>query len=141
IEGDRIYARGASDDKGNMLVPILAVEALLKGEGGAPVNIKFCFEGQEEIGSPDLPQFMPQHKERFAADLAVSADGGQRDEEQRRILLGLRGICGLQIDVKAAETDLLSGTFGGTIQNPAHLLVELLGTMHDRHGRITVESF
>ena len=59
VVGDRVYARGASDDKGNMLAPILAVEALLRAEGAAPVNLKFCFEGQEEIGSPQIPEFMP----------------------------------------------------------------------------------
>jgi acetylornithine deacetylase/succinyl-diaminopimelate desuccinylase-like protein len=141
IDGDRIYARGASDDKGNMLVPILAVEALLKGEGSAPVNLKFCFEGQEEIGSPYLPAFFEKEGQRFAADLALSADGSQWGKDEPLILLGLRGICGIQIDVKGAKSDLHSGMYGGAIQNPIHALVELLGTMHDRHGRITVEGF
>jgi acetylornithine deacetylase/succinyl-diaminopimelate desuccinylase-like protein len=141
IDGDRIYARGASDDKGNMFVPILAVEALLKGEGSAPVNLKFCFEGQEEIGSPNLPAFFEKEGHRFGADLALSADGGQWDEDEPLILLGLRGICGIQIDVQGANSDLHSGMYGGTIQNPIHALVDLLGTMHDRHGRITVDGF
>ncbi len=141
LRAGRVYARGASDDKGNMFVPILAVEALLKSENRAPVNLKFCFEGQEEIGSPHLATFMPQHKERFAADLAVSADGGQWGENEPLISVGLRGICGIQIDVKGAKTDLHSGMVGGAIQNPIHALVELLGTMHDLHGRITVDGF
>lgn len=141
VDGDRIYARGATDDKGNMLAPILAVEALLQGEGGIPVNIKFCFEGQEEIGSPDLPNFLPKHKERFAADLAVSADSGQFSETEPEILVGLRGICGIQIDVKGAKSDLHSGMVGGSIQNPLHALVQVLNTLHDQHGRITVDGF
>jgi len=77
IKGDRLYARGASDDKGNMLVPILAVEALLKTRGNLPLNVKFFFEGQEEIGSPQLPDFISSHRELLACDLILSADGGQ----------------------------------------------------------------
>lgn len=141
IDGDRVYARGASDDKGNMLIPILAVEAMLQSEGALPINLKFCFEGQEEIGSPNLPAFLPQHKERFAADLAVSADSGQFSETEPEILVGLRGICAIQIDVKGAKSDLHSGMVGGTIQNPIHALVQLLNTMHDQHGRITIDGF
>ncbi len=137
----RIYARGATDDKGNMLVPILAVEALLKSEGAAPVNLKFCFEGQEEIGSPQLHKFMPAHKELFACDLAVSADGGQWSETEPNIYLSLKGVCGVQIDIKGAKTDLHSGTYGGTIQNPIHALVRLLDTMRRADGKILVEGF
>jgi len=141
IKDGRIYARGASDDKGNMLVPILAVEALLKGEGAAPVNLKFCFEGQEEIGSPQLPEFFPKHKELFACDLAISADGDQWSETEPSILLSLKGVCGIQIDIKGAKTDLHSGMYGGTIQNPIHVLVQLLDSMHSPEGKILVEGF
>lgn len=141
MDGDKVYARGASDDKGNMLVPILAVEALLKGEGSLPVNVKFCFEGQEEIGSPQIPSFLAAHKELFACDLAISADGGQWSETEGILLIALRGICGLQIDVKGAKTDLHSGGYGGTIRNPAHVLAELLASMHDENGRIAVDGF
>ena len=141
IDGDKVFARGASDDKGNMLVPILAVEALIKGEGSLPVNLKFCFEGQEEIGSPQIPGFLAQHKALFACDLAVSADGGQWSETEGILLVALRGICGLQIDVKGANTDLHSGMYGGTIRNPAHVLAELLSSMHGPDGRIAVAGF
>ena len=89
IDGDKVFARGASDDKGNMFVPILAVEALLRGEGSLPVNVKFCFEGQEEIGSPQIPGFLAQHKELFACDLAVSADGGQWSDTEGILLVSL----------------------------------------------------
>ncbi len=141
VVGDRVYARGASDDKGNMLAPILAVEALLKGEGGAPVNLKFCFEGQEEIGSPHIPDFMPQHTERFACDLAVSADGGQFSETEPILLMSLRGICGVQIDVHGASSDLHSGLHGGRIQNPIHALTQILGSLRRADGTIAVEGF
>lgn len=141
VTGDRVYARGASDDKGNMLAPILAVEALLKGEGEAPVNLKFCFEGQEEIGSPNIPDFMPQHTERFACDLAVSADGGQFSETEPILLMSLRGVCGLQIDVHGASSDLHSGLHGGRIQNPIHALTQILGSLRRADGTIAVEGF
>jgi len=141
VRDGRVYARGATDDKGNMLVPILAVEALLHSEGTLPVNIKFLFEGQEEIGSPQIPAFIAAHKELFACDLAVSSDGGQWSETEPGILLGLRGGCGVQIDVQGAKTDLHSGEYGGAIQNPLHALVHLLASMRSADGKILVEGF
>lgn len=141
IDGDRVYARGASDDKGNMLAPILAYEALLKTEGSLPVNVKFLFEGQEEIGSPQLPAFMQQHRERFACDLAISADGGQWAEDQPELAMAARGLCALQIDVTGPSVDLHSGIYGGTIQNPIHALSKIVAGLHDEEGRIAVPGF
>ncbi len=141
VINDRVYARGASDDKGNMLAPILAVEALLQTEGAVPVNLKFCFEGQEEIGSPDIPEFMPPHRDRFACDLAVSADGGQFSETEPILLMSLRGICGVQIDIHGASTDLHSGLHGGRIQNPIHALTQILGSLRRADGTVAVEGF
>ena len=141
VVGDRVYARGASDDKGNMLAPILAVEALLRAEGAAPVNLKFCFEGQEEIGSPQIPEFMPRHQARFACDLAVSADGGQYSETEPILLMSLRGICGIQIDVRGASTDLHSGLHGGRVQNPIHALTQILAALRRADGTVAVEGF
>ncbi len=141
IREGRVFARGASDDKGNMLAPILAVEALLQSEGALPVNLKFCFEGQEEIGSPHIPDFMPPHRERFASDLAVSADGGQFSETEPILLMSLRGVCGLQLDVHGASSDLHSGLHGGRIQNPIHALTQILGSLRRADGSIAVEGF
>ena len=141
VKNDRVYARGASDDKGNMLAPILAVEALLSSEGRLPVNLKCFFEGQEEIGSPQLPEFISANRQLLACDLIYSADGGQWDENQPALMIGLRGLCNLQIDVRAARSDTHSGTFGGTIMNPIHALVRLIHTMHTPQGRIAVEGF
>jgi acetylornithine deacetylase/succinyl-diaminopimelate desuccinylase-like protein len=141
LKAGRLYARGATDDKGNMFIPILAVEALLKSEGAAPVNLKFFFEGQEEIGSPQMREFMPHHTELFACDLAVSADGGQWSETEPAILLSLRGVCGIQIDIKGAKTDLHSGLYGGAIQNPIHALVRLLDSMRSPDGKILIDGF
>jgi acetylornithine deacetylase/succinyl-diaminopimelate desuccinylase-like protein len=141
IEDGRVYARGASDDKGNMLVPILATEALLKTQGALPVNVKFFFEGQEEIGSPQLPPFVAKHKELLTCDFVVSADGGQYGEDQPSLGVASKGLCALQIDVQGAKTDLHSGGHGGAIQNPLHALVRLLDSMRSPDGKVLVEGF
>jgi acetylornithine deacetylase/succinyl-diaminopimelate desuccinylase-like protein len=141
VRDGRVYARGASDDKGNMFVPIVAVEALLSSEGKLPLNVKFLFEGQEEIGSPQIPEFVAAQRELLACDLAVSSDGGQWSETEPAILLGLRGGCGVQIDVEGAKTDLHSGGYGGTIQNPIHALVQILDSLRSHDGKVLVEGF
>ncbi|WP_324668285.1 dipeptidase [Geochorda subterranea] len=141
IDGDRVYARGASDDKGNMLIPILACEAWLRGEGRLPVNVRFVLEGQEEIGSPHLDAFVEAHRDLLACDLAVSADGGQFAPDVPSLTVGTRGLCALQIDVQGPATDLHSGTYGGTIQNPIHALVALLASMRAADGHVLVEGF
>ena len=141
VRDDRIFARGATDDKGNMLAPILALEALLANGNGLPVNVKCLFEGQEEIGSPQLPEFVAAHKELLACDMVVSSDGGQWAEDQPQLILGLRGLCAIQVDVKAAKADVHSGMYGGTFHNPIHALNSLLDSMHDKEGKIQVEGF
>lgn len=141
IRDGRIYARGASDDKGNMLVPILAVDALLATEGKLPINLKFFFEGQEEIGSPQLPGFIEAHKDRFACDMILSADGGQYSEDEPALLIGLRGLCAMQIDVYGANSDLHSGMYGGAVANPLHVMAQLLASMRSEDGKILIEGF
>ena len=141
VKNDRIYARGASDDKGNMLAPIQAIEALMQTHAQLPVNIKLFFEGQEEIGSPDLPEFIAENRELLACDMIFSADGSQWDEDQPAIVIGRRGLCALQVDVKGASADLHSGTYGGAIQNPIHALTRLLSSLHQPDGRVAVEGF
>jgi len=141
VKDGRVYARGASDDKGNMYIPILVTEALLKTENGLPVNVKFLFEGQEEIGSPQLPGFIETHKDLLACDLVLSADGGQWDEDHGALVLGTRGLASVFIDVEGPDHDVHSGTYGGTIVNPIHALSSILDSMHDQEGRITVNGF
>jgi len=141
IRDGRIYARGASDDKGCMLTPILAVEALLRTEGSLPVNLKFFLEGQEEIGSPQIPKFLTENKELFACDLVLSADGGQHSEGQPAICVSSKGLCSLQIDVQGAEMDLHSGVFGGSVQNPLHALCRIIDSMRGSDGKILVDGF
>jgi len=141
VQKGRVYARGASDDKGNMLIPILAAEAMLKGNGSLPVNVKFLFEGQEEIGSPQLPDFIASHRDLLACDLVLSADGGQFSEDEPALLVGLRGICGLQMDVRGPNSDLHSGSYGGAVQNPIHALVRVLDSMRGPEGKILIDGF
>ncbi len=141
IRNGRIYARGASDNKGNMLIPIIAVEALLQTDGALPLNVKFLFEGQEEIGSPQLSGFLKDNRDKFACDLILNADSGQWSEDQPSLLTSLRGLCGLQVDVTGPDTDLHSGMYGGAVQNPVHALIQILSSMRGSDGRIRVEGF
>jgi len=96
-----------------MLIPIIAVEALLRTDGALPVNLKFLFEGQEEIGSPQLSEFLKINREVFGCDVILNADSGQWSEDQPSLLTSLRGLCGLQVDVTGADSDLHSGMYGG----------------------------
>jgi acetylornithine deacetylase/succinyl-diaminopimelate desuccinylase-like protein len=141
VRNGRVYARGASDDKGNMLIPILAAEALLAATGELPINVKFLFEGQEEIGSPQLRAFLSTHRDLLACDLVVSADGGQYGEDQPALIIAFKGVCALQVDVVGPERDLHSGLCGGAVQNPIHALAHILASMHDTDGRIAVDGF
>jgi acetylornithine deacetylase/succinyl-diaminopimelate desuccinylase-like protein len=141
IKNGRIYARGVADDKGNLFIPIIVVEAILKTSGRLPVNLKFLFEGQEELGSPQLPSFIEKHKDLLSCDLVLSADGGQWDENHPGLVLGTRGLAAVFLDIKGPDHDLHSGTYGGTVANPLHALVQILDSMHDPNGRITVDGF
>jgi len=141
IKGDRIYARGATDDKGNLFIPITVAEAMLNTQAGLPLNFKFLFEGQEEIGSPQLPDFISANKALLACDLVLSADGSQWAEDQPALFLGTRGLAALLIDVQGPDHDLHSGTYGGTVANPIHALASILASMHDRDGRVTIPGF
>jgi len=141
IRDNRIYARGAGDDKGNLLAPVIAAEAMLNRRQELPLNVKFIFEAEEEVGSPNLPGFIETHKDQLACDLVLCADGGQWAEDQGAILLGLRGLCAIQVDVKGADADSHSGTYGGTLMNPASALARLVSSFHDAEGRVQVAGF
>ena len=141
IRDERVFARGASDDKGNMLIPILATEAWLKTTGHLPLNVKFLFEGEEEIGSPHVAEFIEAQRDRLGCDFVVSADGGQWGEDQPNLLIGFKGLCALQIDLVGPSRDLHSGMYGGTVQNPIHALARLIDSMRHPDGRIAVAGF
>lgn len=141
IRDEKIYARGASDDKGQVFMHIKVLEAFLKTDGKLPLNIKVIFEGEEEIGSPHLPAFVEEHQDLLRADLLVISDTALLDKGKPTICYGLRGLAGLQIDVKGPNSDLHSGAYGGGVQNPAHALVQLLASFHDETGKVAVEGF
>jgi acetylornithine deacetylase/succinyl-diaminopimelate desuccinylase-like protein len=137
----RIYARGASDDKGNLLAPIFAIEAMLARTRKLPVNVKIFAEGQEEIGSPELPAFVAENRALLGCDVFLNADGGQWTEAEPLLLEGLRGLCSMEIEVRGPSSDLHSGSYGGTVANPLHALAELLAGLHAPDGRVTVAGF
>lgn len=141
IRNEKIFARGASDDKGQVFMHIKVLEAFLKTDGTLPVNVKVIFEGEEEIGSPHLPEFIHEHQDLLKSDLLVVSDTAMIDKGKPAICYGLRGLAGLQIDIQGPKSDLHSGAYGGGVQNPAHALVQLLATFHDETGKITVDGF
>jgi acetylornithine deacetylase/succinyl-diaminopimelate desuccinylase-like protein len=141
IDNDCIYGRGASDDKGNLMAPVVAIEALLKTTGQLPVNIKFFAEGQEEIGSPQLPDFIAKNRELLACDLVLSADGLQLALDQPSIDVGYRGMIAMELHVQGPASDLHSGLYGGMVQNPIHALAHLIASFHDEKGRVIVPGF
>jgi acetylornithine deacetylase/succinyl-diaminopimelate desuccinylase-like protein len=141
LRDDRIYGRGASDDKGGMMTPIIAAEALLKTTGKLPVNVKFFFEGQEEIGSPTLAPFINANSKMLKADMIISADGGQWSETEPNLLLGLKGLVGCEVTVTGARSDLHSGMHGGGVANAPHGLSQIIAELKGRDGRINVPGF
>ncbi|WP_110933761.1 dipeptidase [Paenibacillus bouchesdurhonensis] len=141
IRDGKLYARGATDDKGQLFLHIKAVEAILKEEKQLPVNIKFCIEGEEEIASPNLPPYLDEHKEKLAADVVLISDTSLLEPGKPAICIGLRGLCSLEVTVHTANTDLHSGTFGGGVPNALHAIVSLLASLHDDKGRVAVEGF
>jgi acetylornithine deacetylase/succinyl-diaminopimelate desuccinylase-like protein len=141
IRDEKLYARGASDDKGQTFMHIKALEAILETTGELPLNFKFIIEGEEEIGSPNLDAFVEENKQLLSADVLVISDTPMLEKGKPAICYGLRGLCGLQIDVKGAKGDLHSGLYGGAVQNSIHALVQLLDSMRNEEGQILVEGF
>lgn len=141
IRDGKLYARGATDDKGQLFLHVKAVEAILKQEKELPVNIKFCIEGEEEVSSPNLPLFLEENKDKLAADVVLISDTSLLAPGKPAISTGLRGLCSLELSLNTANTDLHSGSYGGGVPNALHAMVELLSTLHDKQGRVSVEGF
>lgn len=141
IRDNKLFARGASDDKGQVYMHLKTIEALFAIDGELPVNIKFLIEGEEEIGSPSLAAFIEENKDKLASDLIVISDTGLYAPGKPAICYGLRGLTGVQIDVRGAKGDLHSGLYGGGVQNAIHALTEILASFRDEHGTIQVEGF
>jgi acetylornithine deacetylase/succinyl-diaminopimelate desuccinylase-like protein len=141
IRDGQIYARGAVDDKGQVLIHLKAAEAHMKAGGGLPVNLKFLIEGEEEVGSEDLDPFIHEHRELLRADAVVISDTSMFDRDLPTITYGLRGLAYFQIDVEGPNTDLHSGSFGGAVANPAAVLAKMLTDLKDARGRVAVPGF
>ena len=137
---DDIFARGASDMKGQALITLKAAESVIQ-TGGMPINIKWLFEGEEEIGSPNLAAFISGHTEMLACDFAVNPDSGMIGRDFPTITYGLRGLAYFELRVFGPAHDLHSGMFGGVVHNPATALAELIAGMHDRNGRVSLPGF
>lgn len=138
---DRIFARGATDDKGQVLMHIQAVSAMLKTTGSLPVNLVFLLEGEEEIGSPNLPAFMADHKADLKADIALVSDSSMWAQGVPSITTTLRGLVLLELTVTGPGRDLHSGSFGGAIANPVEMLARMLATIKDADGNIVIPGF
>ncbi|WP_310550827.1 dipeptidase [Paenibacillus glufosinatiresistens] len=141
IRDGKLYARGATDDKGQVFLHIKALEAFLKQEGALPVNVKLCIEGEEEIGSPHLTAFLEANRDKLAADAVVVSDTALLERGRPAICTGLRGLASMEVTVSTANTDLHSGSYGGGVPNALHAIVSLLATLHDDKGRVAVDGF
>lgn len=140
VRDGRIWARGIGDNKGQHFAQLLAIEAHLKVTGTLPCNIIFCLEGEEEIGSPQIADFVRNHMDELQADLVVTSDGPLHETGQPVITFGVRGVASFDLVAKGASRDVHSGNFGGIVPNPIWTLVQLLATMKDADGNITVEG-
>jgi len=141
IRDGRVYARGASDDKGQSFTHLKALQACLATGTELPVNLKFILEGEEEIGSPNLIPFIENHRERLACDMILISDTAMFGEDQPSITYGLRGIAYMEIRVKGPNRDLHSGVYGGGVANPANVLSKILAKLVDEDGVIQIPGF
>ena len=141
IRDGRIFARGAADMKSNLITVIQAIEAVAKSNTVMPVNLRFFFEGEEEIGSPSAPQVVESLKSRLEADGVLSCDGGMESPTQAGLTVGLKGITGLQINLRTGASDLHSGMYGATVPNALQAMIKLAATFHTADGRVAIEGF
>jgi acetylornithine deacetylase/succinyl-diaminopimelate desuccinylase-like protein len=141
IEDDFVYARGASDDKGQSFIHLKGVESYLGTAGLLPVNVKFLFEGEEESGGQALERFVPENKNLLKADTALISDSHMASRDLPIIISGLRGICYLSLKITGAERDLHSGSFGGVIDNPINVLGHVISKLKDQRGHVLIPGF
>ena len=141
IKDGRIWGRGSTDNKGQMLAHILGVEEALQANGELPVNLIFLFEGEEEIGSPNLVPFIKEHKDELACDVIAVSDTGMVAKGVPTMGYGLRGIACCEVTVKGPSGDLHSGVYGGAVANPATAVAQLVASLHDADGKVAIEGF
>jgi acetylornithine deacetylase/succinyl-diaminopimelate desuccinylase-like protein len=141
VRDGEIYARGSADDKGQVFMHLKAIEAHLKQAGKLPVNLKLLIEGEEEVGSNNLDEFIRARRPQLSADVVVISDSAMFDRGVPSICYSLRGLAYFQIDLRGTRTDLHSGVFGGAVANPAMVLAQILAQVKDRGGRIKIPGF
>jgi acetylornithine deacetylase/succinyl-diaminopimelate desuccinylase-like protein len=141
VRGGILYARGATDDKGQMFTHLKAVEAWLKTIGKLPVNVKFVIEGEEEVGGASLESYIAEHADRLACDYAVVSDTSQFAPGMPAITYGLKGLAYFEVIVHGANRDLHSGTFGGAVANPLNALATILDSLKGPDGKIRIPGF
>jgi acetylornithine deacetylase/succinyl-diaminopimelate desuccinylase-like protein len=141
VDGDVMRGRGTSDDKGPVYIVLKVAQAFLAQEGRLPLNVKFLFEGEEEIGSPHLPAFVRGHAGELAADLVISADGAMWRPGEPSVSVKSKGLVSMDIVVGGASTDLHSGRYGGTVANPLHTLAAIVASLHRPDGAVAVDGF
>ncbi len=140
IRGENLYARGASDMKGQIVAFLKAVEAI-QSTSQLPVNLKFMLEGEEEVGSPNLTGYIRKYKENLTSTVCLNCDSGIMDPDMPSLTYTLRGLAYFELRLQGAKSDLHSGLFGGAIDNPANVLCDLIAGMRDKHGRVTLPGF
>lgn len=140
IRDGKIYARGACDDKGQMFMHVKALE-VMNQTSGAPCNLKFIIEGEEEVGSTNLGKFLEENKERLKADIVLVSDTSMISMEHPSIETGLRGLAYMEVEITGPNRDLHSGVYGGAVANPITILSKMIASLHDENNHITVEGF
>jgi acetylornithine deacetylase/succinyl-diaminopimelate desuccinylase-like protein len=140
IRDGKLFARGAADNKGNLIARIKAVESILKTKGNLPVAVKFIFEGEEEVGGVSLPKYVDKYKELFKADIGIWESGDRHETERPHIKLGYKGIAYFDVRVKGPDKDVHSGR-AGLIPNPIWRLLQFLNSLRDENGKIIIEGF
>jgi acetylornithine deacetylase/succinyl-diaminopimelate desuccinylase-like protein len=141
VRDGRMLGRGSADDKGQIVIHLAALEALLSTRGKLPVNVKYLFEGEEESSSINLERWMAANPERCSGDAVIISDSGFFDGNRPALTIGLRGITYMQVDVRNSDVDLHSGSYGGSVINPANALASMIASLHDENRHVTVPGF
>jgi acetylornithine deacetylase/succinyl-diaminopimelate desuccinylase-like protein len=141
IKDGIVYARGAADDKGQLMAHVHAFETYIKNGGELPINVKIVFEGEEEIASAHLDEFLEANKDMLKADLAIISDTSQFGKDMPALTYGLRGIAACEVKVTGPNRDLHSGSYGGAVANPINVLCEMVGRLHDGDRHIAIDGF
>jgi acetylornithine deacetylase/succinyl-diaminopimelate desuccinylase-like protein len=141
VRDGRLYGRGVSDNKGPMLIPLKVAQAFFATRGALPLNVKFVFEGEEEIGSRNLEPFLSANARLLRADAVLSADGAMWRSDEPSITIASRGVAGLEFSLKTASKNLHSGRYGGSVPNALHAMADLIGSLHAPDGRVAIAGF